>query len=86
LNKDNDMASKLTKHQQETLDLLNSGWELGVSSSLTGGNVWLQENGVGKGGATKKVRRSVYEALREGGHIVRIGEHTPTYIYGAAKR
>lgn len=59
---------KPTKKQQEVLDLMHEGWELG---SDMGWNpfAWLQKNGLGRGGATVKVSMATLHSLRDKGFI-----------------
>lgn len=75
-------AQKITKLQQDVLDKLRAGWELGATRSLIDRRVWLQKDGLGNGGESTKVRRAVFEALVAGKHIVR-GEshHSSTLRY-----
>lgn len=55
------MKLKLSKVQQNILDLMNTDWEL--SESLTSRRYWLQQGGSGKGGDTKKVASSTVSFL-----------------------
>lgn len=45
---------KLSKTQKRILELMNSGWELGISVGYRNlfGSFWLQKGGLGKGGET----------------------------------
>jgi len=63
--------SKVTKLQQDVLDLLKAGWELGVTRRLVERRVWLQKDGLGKGGETRKIRLAVFDALVADKRIVR---------------
>ena len=73
---------KVTKLQQEVLDLLKAGWELGVTSRLVERRVWMQKDGLGKGGETRKIRMSVFEALLAGNYLVRSdSSDTTTLVY-----
>lgn len=53
---------KLTSKQQEVLDMMASGWELG-SSTTTDGHAWIQQGGIGKGGKSKNVHTGTVQAL-----------------------
>ena len=74
---------KLSKAQQEVVDLMREGWELGVSTDFTG-RCWLQKGGCGKGGETKDVRSTTVGALREAGVIKICGYSFPTTRYQLA--
>lgn len=52
---------KLSKVQQNILELMNNGWEL--AESLSNGRYWLQLGGSGKGGDTKKVASNTVSIL-----------------------
>jgi len=45
---------KLSKVQLEVIRLMKEGWELGRSSGFRP-SWWLQKNGLGKGGETKRI-------------------------------
>jgi hypothetical protein len=79
------MASKLTKAQQETLDLLRNGWELGVHESLGSVRIRIQHGGVGRGGEVRRVTKSVFDALLAAGRIVEVRRKYPSVMYGATE-
>lgn len=54
---------KLSKRQQEVIDLLTQGWELGCSQGWTRPLCWMQKNGLGKGGPYKPIHRSTVRSL-----------------------
>jgi hypothetical protein len=73
---------KLSKTQQEVVDLMREGWELAVSTTHNGG-AWLQEDGVGRSGITKNISRSTYQALYRRNLLKRKGAAcfpTKTYV------
>lgn len=53
---------KLSKTQQQVIDRLKEGWELASSMDMDP-VVWLQENGIGKGGVSEKVRWGTLQSL-----------------------
>lgn len=53
---------KLTPTQQEVMDLIGQGWELGSSLTIDG-RCYLQKGGLGKGGETKNVSSSTVRTL-----------------------
>lgn len=55
---------KLSKTQQEVVDLMRSGWELGNSGGFYS-RTWLQKGGCGRGGDTKTVSVATLFALRK---------------------
>jgi len=57
---------KLTPKLIEILKLMNSGWQLGLSKSCTGG-WWLQKGGCGYGGESKRFHGNVkiFELVKE---------------------
>lgn len=71
---------KLSGAQQEVIDLMRSGWELGVSTSFDG-RCWLQKGGCGRGGESKSVNARTVSALREAGLIESAGRSFPTEKY-----
>ena len=54
--------SKPTKAQMKVLTLMVNGWELGVETSING-SVWIQKNGLGRGGKTEKVHINTFNGL-----------------------
>jgi hypothetical protein len=59
---------QLSKAQSRVLQLLQEGWELGVSSGIVG-NAWLQKNGLGRGGETEFVNYNTFHSLYKRGLI-----------------
>ena len=59
---------KLSKTQQHVIDLMESGWELGCSTTMDG-RCWLQKGGLGQGGETEDVRHNTVHALYKRGLI-----------------
>lgn len=78
------MSANVTKGQQEILNLLNNGWELGVSDFMGEQRVSIQYGGIGKGGESRKIRKSVFDALLAANLIVRTRQKYPTVMYAAA--
>ena len=58
----------LTTAQQHVVDRMRVGWSLGLTMTLTGG-YWLQQGGLGRGGATESVHANTAHALRTKGVI-----------------
>lgn len=71
---------KISKAQQRVVTLMEEGWELGWSSSI-GGRIWLQKNGVGRGGETERVLPATAMALIKAGIIVCDKPSFPTSKY-----
>lgn len=71
---------KLTPIQQEVIDLMNRGWELGADLSVSG-RCWLQKGGLGKGGKSKNVNSSTVRTLEYLGYIERGERRFPTLHY-----
>ena len=61
------MATKLSPAQQNILNKMANGWELGVSHSIGARRCWLQQDGIGEGGKSEDVRYSTMEVLFERG-------------------
>lgn len=59
---------KLSKTQQEVVELMRSGWELGQGMNLYG-RTWLQKGGCGRGGDTKNISSATLFALRKANAI-----------------
>lgn len=55
---------KLSKTQIKVLSLMRDGWEMGASDGLYF-TIWLQKNGVGRGGPTEKVNGRTFISLEE---------------------
>ena len=58
----------LSPAQQHVVDRLRSGWVLGLEMTLAGG-YWLQQGGLGRGGATESVHANTAHALYKRGVI-----------------
>ena len=71
---------KLSRTQQEIVDLLGAGWEIGWSRTLDGG-VWIQNGGAGRGGESRKVNGSTARALVKMGKIQCVENSYPTARY-----
>lgn len=71
---------KLTPQQQEVLDYMNDGWELGIDTG-PGGSCRLQKGGIGEGGETITVLPSTLYKLDYLGYIERVSAKYPTHIY-----
>jgi len=69
----------LTPSQKEVIKLMREGWELGASGSTS--NHWLQKDGVGRGGETKKINNSIAFVLREKNLIFCPEYHFPSSTY-----
>ena len=55
---------KLTEVQQEVIDLMKAGWELGQNESgAMNKRSWLQKDGLGRGGESKKISSATVQAL-----------------------
>lgn len=69
---------ELSRRMQEVIDLMDEGWSL--CSTFHSGS-WLQKNGCGMGGETKRVHANTVHALLERGLIVlsRFGFTTSAY-------
>lgn len=74
-------STSLTPKQREVVDRLREGWELGVSKSLDRQRVWIQKNGVGRGGESVDLRPRTFEALKSAGLLVPSKSKYPTYAY-----
>ena len=70
----------LSKRQQEVIDLLSEGWEIGWSNTFDG-SVWIQKGGAGKGGESKKVHAATALSLRDMGLITCVKDSFPTSCY-----
>lgn len=68
---------KLTPIQQEVIDLIKEGWELGSDLTINGSS-WLQYKGLGKGGKSKKVSSATIHTLEYLGYIERASSKFPT--------
>lgn len=75
---------KLSPRQQEVIDLMNDGWEMGVSVTMDS-RCWLQKNGVGRGGKTLRVHGGTFNSLWDKGLIEPCEYSFPTRKYRLAK-
>ena len=66
-------SNKLSPTQIEVLTLMNQGWELGRSEGFFE-STWLQKDGLGKGGPTKRISIATLYSLVKKGYIL----HTKT--------
>lgn len=53
---------KLSKVQQDVLDKMRNGWELGIDTALYE-YYWMQQGGLGKGGKSQNVSKATVRAL-----------------------
>ena len=70
----------LSKTQAEVVELIRQGWELGVSYGFEH-HAWLQKDGIGKGGPTKRISGATVHALWKKKVIVVSKSGFPTTIY-----
>ncbi len=54
--------AELSSVQKHVINLMREGWAMGKSEASTGG-VWLQKDGVGRGGPTESVKIGTFLAL-----------------------
>ena len=66
----------LTPAQQRIVERLRTGWVLGLEMALAGG-YWLQQGGLGRGGATESVHANTAHALYKRGVIQSIRRAFP---------
>ena len=71
------MIKKLSKPQQEVIDLMKAGWELGASGGMSN-RTWLQRDGCGRGGPVKEVNGNTFYALVRRGLIKGTGTSWPS--------
>jgi len=68
--------------RMDILTLMESGWSLGISRSLSGGRMggaWMQEGKLGYGGQSIDVHRGTFTSLLRRGFIKsKSGYHFPT--------
>ena len=77
---------KLSPAQNEIMELLCNGWQIGYSTS-TYSRVFIQKGGVGKGGESKKIGMSSFECLRRERLIEHVkGTHLPCSKYNASEK
>ena len=76
---------KLSKAQQEIIDLMNDGWELGCYS-------WgkytysIQKGGLGRGGESRRVNAGIIHALHKRGLIKSVGGWNPEKLHLVATK
>lgn len=75
---------KPSKAQQEILDLMANGWELGLCHGLAP-RYWLQKGGLGKGGEIKNIRSAVPCKLVDLGLIKGVREEYPFASFALSK-
>lgn len=71
---------KLSKTQQDVVDKMQSGWELGVSMGSET-RCWLQKGRLGRGGETKTVHYNTFWSLWNKEIIVLVGLKYPLRRY-----
>lgn len=71
---------KLTETQIEVIKLMRKGWQLGCSLTMDS-RTWIQKDGVGRGGETKKVSKSVFHGLKDRGVLECVDNDFPTAKY-----
>ena len=76
---------KLSPVQQKVIDLMKQGWEMGVSMTMDS-RVWLQEDGVGRGGKSQKVNANTFFSLCSKGLIELKAQSFPTSKYGLTEK
>ena len=72
--------SKPTKKQMEILTLMDSGWEMGVSSAFDF-SAWVQKDGVGRGGAVVRLHANTFSGLSHRGFIEPAKHGYPSSIW-----
>lgn len=63
---------KLTKAQQHVVARMKEGWSLGLDTGLKPW-AWLQQDGLGRGGATENVNLNTFSGLERRKVICRAG-------------
>lgn len=71
---------KLSTAQQDVVNRMRDGWELGAPMTPDGG-VWLQQGGLGKGGNSKQVHANTFNSLYQKGIIKQALRAWPTMHY-----
>jgi len=56
-------TTALSKVQQEVVDQMKAGWELGINNSGFHTRPWLQKGGLGKGGEIQRVPLNSFNSL-----------------------
>ena len=73
---------KLSKTQQEVINKMKDGWELGrTTMGLYSPRCWLQKGGLGKGGPTIDVSWATVKALHFHHQLISQIEDFPTIRY-----
>jgi len=72
---------KPSKAQALVLQRLADGWALGIAGGLNS-RVWMQKDGLGRGGETANVSVATFTVLRERGLITKIRDGFPSSEYG----
>lgn len=54
--------TRISAAQRHVMQRMNEGWELGASS-YADQRIWLQQGGIGCGGAVENVSRATFRAL-----------------------
>ncbi len=75
---------KLSLRQQEVIDLMKTGWQLGINYGFNT-HTWIQKDGCGKGGDAKNVHGSTVFALENRKLIVIDTEKFPLRTYKLAE-
>ena len=69
--------------QDEILRLLREGWELGSDMGIDG-SWWMQRDGLGRGGPSRRVHAASARALHHKGLIKQLSAVFPKAVYGLA--
>jgi hypothetical protein len=69
--------------QEEILRLLREGWELGKDIGIDG-SWWMQRDGLGMGGPSRRVNAASAHALHRKGLIKQLSAVFPKAVYGLA--
>lgn len=72
---------KLSKLQQEVIDLMKNGWHYGHSVSIWDCSDWLQKGELGHGGETKRINKNTFRSLLSRKLIKSKGYGYPTQEY-----
>jgi hypothetical protein len=75
---------KLSKAQQEVIDLMRDGWQLGLYGGMHS-DCRLQKGGCGKGGPTRPIRRATAVALLAA-DLIKLDRHDCNGRYYSAKQ
>lgn len=74
------MKAKPTQYQQDILDKMRNGWELGQDHGISG-RCRIQQGGLGKGRKTEDVRFTTVASLLDKGFIELAEYSCPTIRY-----